>query len=91
MTCPRCHGLVISQYEDTRCLICGWYQHPEPVPLKEYPNRGGSGYRTTACPRGHTYTPETTYYYTWEGDGRTQRRCLLCCRMKAKQRKAVKA
>ena len=28
MTCPRCHGCVITQYEETRCLSCGWYDNP---------------------------------------------------------------
>lgn len=28
MTCPRCHGFVIEQYGETRCLICGWRDNP---------------------------------------------------------------
>lgn len=32
MTCPRCAGLVITQYEDTRCLLCGWYYCPPVLP-----------------------------------------------------------
>lgn len=23
-SCPRCAGLVVTQYGETRCLLCGW-------------------------------------------------------------------
>ncbi len=26
--CPRCKGLVVTQYDETRCLPCGWYLQP---------------------------------------------------------------
>lgn len=36
MTCPRCRGLVVTQYEETRCLICGWMKNdPLPEPARE--------------------------------------------------------
>lgn len=33
--CPRCKGLVVTQYEETRCLICSWYLQPIPVDYRE--------------------------------------------------------
>lgn len=27
MNCPRCSGLVITQYGETRCLLCGYYKN----------------------------------------------------------------
>jgi RecJ-like exonuclease len=34
MTCPRCAGLAINLYGDTRCLLCGWYAvHPLADPI----------------------------------------------------------
>ena len=30
--CPRCRGLVVQQYEETRCLLCGWRLN-EPLPV----------------------------------------------------------
>lgn len=36
MTCPRCTGFVVTQYDETRCLICGWYRNdPPPKPARE--------------------------------------------------------
>jgi len=36
MTCPRCTGFVLTQYEETRCLACGWYDNPPTaVPTRE--------------------------------------------------------
>src|SRR3990172_3242877 len=33
MPCPRCAGLVVTQYEETHCLQCGWYLNdPLPTP-----------------------------------------------------------
>jgi hypothetical protein len=28
MNCPRCSGLIVTQYDETRCLQCGWYDNP---------------------------------------------------------------
>ncbi len=28
MICPRCQGFVLMQFEETRCLSCGWYDNP---------------------------------------------------------------
>ena len=40
MTCPRCSGFVLSDYEDVRCLICGWRDAvPGAHPLLVNPNR----------------------------------------------------
>lgn len=30
--CHRCNGLVVTAYEETRCLSCGWYLQPLPLP-----------------------------------------------------------
>ena len=30
--CPRCHGFVLTQYDETKCLNCAWYLTPEPLP-----------------------------------------------------------
>ena len=30
--CPRCRGLVLTMYGDTRCVCCGWYRQPLPLP-----------------------------------------------------------
>lgn len=35
MPCPRCQGFVITQYEETRCLLCGWILNvpvADPIP-----------------------------------------------------------
>ena len=32
--CHRCNGLVVTAYEETRCLSCGWYLQPLPLPQK---------------------------------------------------------
>ena len=37
--CPRCQGFVLTQHQETRCLSCGWYLHPEPMPLEELDTR----------------------------------------------------
>lgn len=28
MTCPRCASLLITQYDETRCYACGFYDNP---------------------------------------------------------------
>lgn len=34
--CPRCKGLVVTQYSETRCLLCAWYLNPVyPEPMRE--------------------------------------------------------
>jgi hypothetical protein len=30
--CPRCQGLVVTQYEEPRCYMCGWRLQPIPPP-----------------------------------------------------------
>ncbi len=30
--CHRCGGLVVDEYGDTHCLLCGWYYHPPDAP-----------------------------------------------------------
>ena len=30
--CPRCSGLVVTQYGETSCLLCGWHFHPPDPP-----------------------------------------------------------
>lgn len=36
MTCPRCQGCVVTQYDETRCMNCGWMQNePLSVPARE--------------------------------------------------------
>ncbi len=37
--CPRCNGFVLTQYSETRCLICAWYLSPIWPPLPPE-NRG---------------------------------------------------
>ncbi len=40
--CPRCTGLTITQYEETRCLLCGWYFNPPlDIPMREAYARKG--------------------------------------------------
>jgi hypothetical protein len=91
MNCARCQGFLLTQYSITRCLNCGFHENPIiPEAHKvEWPR--ANGYRTTQCPRGHVYTEATSYFYTWAGDGRKQRKCLTCARMKLKHRKPVQA
>lgn len=95
MNCPRCSGLLIPEPNEyplppvDRCVNCGYRKLPPPEPLK-HDNRGRSaGFRTTQCPRGHRYTPETTYFYRWAGNGLVQRKCLTCARAKRKKRVAA--
>jgi len=33
--CPRCNGFILTQYDETRCLICAWYLQPEPQHHRE--------------------------------------------------------
>lgn len=28
MICPRCSGLVVDEYGDRRCLVCGYHDAP---------------------------------------------------------------
>ena len=39
--CPRCQGLVMTQYDETKCLCCGWYR--QPIPLPQEPTMMKSG------------------------------------------------
>lgn len=29
MTCQRCHGLVVLNHAEVKCLSCGWYHNPQ--------------------------------------------------------------
>lgn len=35
MTCPRCKGLVVNQYGEVRCLLCGYYHTPYAETIRE--------------------------------------------------------
>ena len=39
--CYRCSGCVITQHGETRCISCGWYLMP--VPLPQEPTMAKSG------------------------------------------------
>lgn len=53
MTCPRCTGLVITQYGETRCLLCGYYPRPaEPLDVL-LPNPARQ-WDSTLCSACHT-------------------------------------
>ncbi len=30
--CPKCSGFIITQYEETTCINCGWRLNPLPLP-----------------------------------------------------------
>mgnify|MGYP001582108851 CR=1 FL=1 len=30
--CPRCNGMVLTAYSETRCVNCGWVRQPLPLP-----------------------------------------------------------
>lgn len=36
MTCPRCHGLIVNEYEEERCLNCGYRTDRVPVMRSAY-------------------------------------------------------
>lgn len=40
--CPRCCGLVVIEYEDVRCLCCGWYLQPIPLPQETNMMKSGA-------------------------------------------------
>ena len=40
--CPRCHGLVVTAYDETRCVACGWYLHPLPLPQEPTMMKSGA-------------------------------------------------
>lgn len=94
MKCPRCQGclhfeqLEFGEAYYAKCLNCGFREN---TPLPERPMDGrklanqSRGYRTTACPQGHVYTPATTYFYKLEGDGRVQRKCKICARSRGRK------
>ena len=61
--------------------------HLEPVTPKENIRRGVKSKRNwTACPKGHTYTPDNTY---WRPTG--QRRCRDCGAARAREYRKRKA
>ena len=40
MNCPRCQGFVYQDADDTRCLLCGWYDNlPVCPPITVNPER----------------------------------------------------
>ena len=40
--CPRCHGFIITQYEETKCLNCAWYLQPLPLPQEPTMMKSGA-------------------------------------------------
>jgi hypothetical protein len=78
---PIPQGLVIDHL--CRVHACVNPQHLEPVTNKENILRGiapAAKYsKQTACKYGHTYTPETTYWYSYGPNGKT-RKCRVCAR-----------
>lgn len=40
--CPRCQGCIVTQYEETRCLSCGWYLQPLPLPQEPTMMKSGA-------------------------------------------------
>jgi hypothetical protein len=40
--CPRCKGHIITQYGDSRCLNCGFYLCPLPLPDAMETLKGGA-------------------------------------------------
>ncbi len=96
MKCPRCQGLVVTQYGETRCLICAWYLN-EPLPqrptvdgrLKNVGNFYGhrSDPNNPTCAHGHARTLANTYTYQL-GGGRTLKKCRVCARMRYRKVRA---
>ena len=33
--CLKCNGLLLLEYDEWRCLLCGRYYYPQPSPLPE--------------------------------------------------------
>lgn len=50
VTCARCRGPILSYYDDTACLHCGW-EPGAPVHPKARPEPAHKSYNT-----GHTFT-----------------------------------
>ena len=40
--CPRCTGLIVTAYGDTKCLCCGWYRQPIPLPQETNMMKSGA-------------------------------------------------
>ena len=40
--CPRCCGLVVTAYEETRCIPCGWRLMPIPLPQQPTMHKSGA-------------------------------------------------
>ena len=40
--CPRCQGFILTQYGETKCVPCGWYLQPGPLPQEPTMMKSGA-------------------------------------------------
>lgn len=40
--CPRCHGIVITSYDESYCIPCGWRLQPLPLPQEPDMHKSGA-------------------------------------------------
>ena len=40
--CPRCDGLIVTQYGETSCIPCGWRHKPIPLPQEPTMRKSGA-------------------------------------------------
>ena len=40
--CPKCSGFVLTQYDETTCLNCGWRLNPLPLPQEPTMMKSGA-------------------------------------------------
>ena len=40
--CPKCAGCIITQYDETNCINCGWVRQPLPLPQEPTMMKSGA-------------------------------------------------